>query len=216
MTVMPHLTCVAQSRADITELVTNYRDAGIENLLALAGDAPVDGGAEVPTDFSHAVELIELAREVGDFSIGVAAFPEGHPRSPDLATDRLHLADKLRLADFGITQFFFSADDYFRMVDDLAALGVHTPVLPGLMLFVNVAGVRRMAGLNAASIPDALQRQLDAVADRPAAVRDLAVEVTAELARELLDRGAPGLHLYTLNFSSATRLVHARLGLGRS
>lgn len=211
MTVMPHLTCVAQSRADIAGLVGGYRDAGIENLLALAGDAPADGPADLPSDFSHAVELIELARSVGDFSIGVAAFPEGHPGSPDLVSDRRHLAEKLRLADFGITQFFFSADDYFRMVDELADLGVDKPVLPGLMLFVNVDGLRRMARLNAATIPDVLERRLDEVAGQPSAVRDLAVDVCAELAQELLERGAPGLHLYTMNFSSATRRLHSRL-----
>ncbi len=211
MTVMPHLTCVAQSRAEITGLVSSYRDAGIENLLALAGDAPADGRADLPSDFSHAVELIELARTVGDFSIGVAAFPEGHPRSPDLASDRRHLAEKLQLADFGITQFFFSADHYCRMVDELAELGVHKPVLPGLMLFVNVDGLRRMARLNDTTIPVALERRLDEVAGQPAAVRDLAVEVCAGLAGELLERGAPGLHLYTMNFSSATRRLHARL-----
>jgi methylenetetrahydrofolate reductase (NADPH) len=149
---------------------------------------------------------------VGEFAIGVAAFPEGHPRSPDLAEDRRHLADKLRLADFGVTQFFFSVDHYLRMVDDLADLGVDTPVVPGLMLFVNVDGLRRMAAVNGTQIPDDLQRHLDAVADSPAKVRDLAVDVTAELCAELLDRGAPGLHLYTMNYSSACRRLYERLG----
>jgi methylenetetrahydrofolate reductase (NADPH) len=211
MTVMPHLTCVAQTRPEIRALVEGYRDAGIDNLLALAGDPPV-GDEPVSSDFHYAVELIELARGVGEFSIGVAAFPEGHPRSPDLATDRRHLADKLRLADFGVTQFFFSVDDYLRMVDDLAALGVDTPVLPGLMLFVNVDGLRRMAAVNGTNIPDDLQRRLDLVAGTPAKVRDVAVDVTAELCAELLERGAPGVHLYTMNFSSACHLLYERLG----
>jgi len=169
----------------------------------------------MPSDFTYATELIELARELGDFSIGVAAFPEGHPRSNDLETDRRLLAAKLQLADFGITQFFFDADDYFRMVDDLAALGCHTPVLPGVMSFVNVEGLRRMARLNAAAIPADLERRLDLVDGKPPEVRELAVEVCTELSRRLLDGGAPGLHLYTLNFSRGTNEILANLGLAR-
>jgi methylenetetrahydrofolate reductase (NADPH) len=194
--------------------VTGYRDAGIENLLALGGDPPAEGGAELPSDFTFATELIELARDLGDFSIGVAAFPEGHPRSADLTSDRERLAAKLQRADFGITQFFFDADVYFRMVDDLAALGCDTPVLPGVMAFVNVEGVRRMARLNATAIPAHLERRLDEVDGDPPAVRELAVEVSTELCRRLLDGGAPGLHLYTLNFSRGTSEILANLGLG--
>ena len=216
MTVMPHLTCVAHSRAQISEIVTGYRDAGIDNLLALGGDPPAEtDGEPLPSDFTYATELIELARELGDFSIGVAAFPEGHPRSNDLETDRRLLAAKLQLADFGITQFFFDADDYFRMVDDLAALGCHTPVLPGVMSFVDVEGPRRMARLNAAAIPADLERRLDLVDGKPPEVRELAVEVCTELSRRLLDGGAPGIHLYTLNFSRGTNELLANLGLAR-
>jgi methylenetetrahydrofolate reductase (NADPH) len=140
------------------------------------------------------------------------------PRSPratrGLPSDRRRLADKLRLADFGITQFFFDADDYFRMVDDLAALGCDTPVLPGVMAFVNVEGLRRMARLNNAAIPADLERRLDLVDGKPPEVRELAVEVSTQLCRRLLDGGAPGLHLYTLNFSRGTREILANLGLG--
>jgi methylenetetrahydrofolate reductase (NADH) len=215
MTVMPHLTCVAHRRDQITEIVAGYREAGIENLLALGGDPPAEAdGAALPSDFTYATELIELARDLGDFSIGVAAFPEGHPRSADLPSDRERLAAKLRLADFGITQFFFDADVYFRMVDDLAALGCDTPVLPGVMAFVNVEGVRRMARLNGTAIPPGLERRLDAVDGKPPAVRELAVEVCTELCRRLLDGGAPGLHLYTLNGSRGTTEILANLGLG--
>jgi methylenetetrahydrofolate reductase (NADPH) len=213
MTVMPHLTCVAHTRSQLTEIIGGYRDRGIENLLALGGDPPADG-VEYPADFAYATELIEFAKEIGDFSIGVAAFPENHPRSPDTASDREFLAAKLRMADFGITQFFFDADDYFRMVDELAALGVDTPVLPGIMAFVNVDGLRRMSGLNNTAIPDDLQARLDAVAGKPAEVRELAVEVCTELGERLIAGGAPGLHLYTLNFPRATKEIWANLGLG--
>ena len=212
LTVMPHLTCVAHSRDEVTEIVTGYAAAGIENILALGGDPPADGQVH-PTDFTYATELIEVVRGVGDFSVGVAAFPEGHPRSTDLATDRRHLAAKLEQADFGITQFFFDADHYFRMVDDLAALGCTTPVLPGVMLFLNVEGLRRMSAMNGTHIPPTLGSRLDAVADDPPSVRAVAVDVATDLCRRLLDGGAPGLHLYTMNFSSATKELYERLEL---
>ena len=212
MTPMPHLTCVAHTRAELVEIVSGYRDSGLENILALGGDPPADG-VEYPTDFHYATELIEVVRAVGDFSVGVAAFPEGHPRSPDLAADRRRLADKLRAADFGITQFFFRAEDYFRMVSDLADLGVDTPVLPGVMAFVNVPGLRRMAALNGTVIPDELERRLDEVEGTPSAVRELAVEVCTPLIAELLEGGAPGVHLYTMNFPRAAKEIWANLGL---
>lgn len=212
MPVMPHLTCVGHTRAQITEIVTGYRELGIENLLALGGDPPTDGH-RIADDFHYASELIEAARELGDFAIGVAAFPELHPRSPDRETDRRHLAAKLRLADFGITQFGFDADDYFRMVDELAALGVSTPVIPSVMLFTNVDGLRRMAGLNGAALPAELERGLDRVAGEPTEVRKLSVEWGTRLIQQLFDRGVPGVHLYTMNFSRATVEVCANLGL---
>jgi methylenetetrahydrofolate reductase (NADPH) len=215
MTVMPHLTCVGHSRAAITDIVTGYRDLGIENLLCLGGDPPIDGSA-ADGDFRYAVELIDAARSIGDFSIGVAAFPELHPRSPDRETDRRHLAEKLRVADFAITQFGFTAADHFRLVDELAVLGIDKPVVPGVMLFTNVGGVRRMAGLNNAAIPDDLQRRLDEVDGDPRRVRELAVEVGTALTQELLEGGVPGVHLYTMNASRATFDLYANLGLGRA
>jgi methylenetetrahydrofolate reductase (NADPH) len=213
MTVMPHLTCVGHTREQITDIVTDYREMGIENILALGGDPPADGSA-LASDFSYATELIDATREIDDFSIGVAAFPELHPRSPDRDTDRRYLAAKLRVADFGITQFGFDSGDYLAMVDELAALGVETPVLPGVVLFVNVDGLRRMSAMNNAAIPPALDRALDAVAGNPSEVRKLAVEWGTRLTAELLERGAPGIHFYTLNASRATLDVYANLGLG--
>jgi methylenetetrahydrofolate reductase (NADPH) len=212
MTPMPHLTCVAHRRDEVVSIVEGYRDAGLHNILALGGDPPE--GEVVESDFEFATDLIEVVREVGDFSIGVAAFPEGHPRSPDLATDRQHLARKLEQADFGITQFFFRAEDYFRMRDDLAALGVDKPVLPGIMAFVNVDGLRRMSAMNGTVIPDELESRLDQVAGDPPRVRELAVETSVPLIEELLAGGAPGVHLYTLNFPRAAREIWAALGLG--
>jgi methylenetetrahydrofolate reductase (NADPH) len=213
MMVMPHLTCVGHTRAEVVDIVTGYRDVGLDNLLALAGDPPADGPAP-PSDFRYAVDLIELVRDLGDFSVGVAAFPELHPKSGgDRATDRRHLADKLRLADFGITQFFFKADDYFRMLDELAELGVDTPVLPGVIPVTNFAQVERFAKLAGAAFPSDLAGELEAVSHMPDEVRRIGVEVACRLTQELLDRGAPGIHFYTLNFSRATKEIWANLGL---
>lgn len=213
MTPMPHLTCVAHTHAQVSDIVTGYRDAGLENLLALGGDAPADDGSEIRSDFRYATELIELAKSIGDFSTGVAAFPEGHPRSPDRDTDRRLLAAKLQAADFGITNFFFDAADYFRMRDELSALGVDKPVIPGIMLFVNVDGLRRMASLNACTIPPALDARLDAVDGKPGDLRALAVDAASELCTELLAGGAPGLHIYTLNYARATKELVSNLSL---
>lgn len=195
---MPHLTCVGQSRTELRELLETYRAAGIDNVLALAGDPPADGSPSIG-DFTYATELIELIRSVGDFSIGVAAFPELHPRSSDRAHDRRRLAHKLALADYGITQFFFEVEPYLRMVDEVAALGNDKPLLPGVMPFVNVAGIRRMSAMNCTQIPNGLQRRLDEVDGNPEATRELGVEVAADLIVKLREAGVPGLHLYALN-----------------
>lgn len=200
LVAMPHLTCVGHTRTEVLDLLRLYRSEGIENVLALAGDPPKDESSP-KGEFTYASELVEVAREVGGFSIGVAVFPEVHPRSTDRASDRQHLARKLEAADFGITQFFFEAEPYFRMRDELDALGATTPVLPGVMPIVNVAGARRMSAMNGASFPDWLAAKLDPVADDPAAVAEIGAEVAARLAAELLAGGAPGLHLYALNRS---------------
>jgi methylenetetrahydrofolate reductase (NADPH) len=212
MTAMPHLTCTGQTRGDIEALLSRYRDEGLENVLALAGDPPL--ADEPPGDFEFAVELIALAKEVSDFDIGVAAFPEIHPRSPDREADRRFLAEKLRLADFGITQFFWTADHYFRMRDELDALGVDTPIIPSVFPFISVASARRFTQVNGAELPQWLADRLDAVADDPEEVRKLGVEVASALAAELLEQDPPGLHLYTMNRAQSVRQIYANLGLG--
>jgi methylenetetrahydrofolate reductase (NADPH) len=211
---MPHLTCVGHTRADIAELLDHYADQGIENILALGGDPPADG-SEVEGDFEFASELVEQVRaHRGAFAIGVAAFPELHPRSPDRATDRRFLAAKLEAADFGMTQFFFSVDDYLRMAEELAALGIDKPILPGIMPIASVAGVVRMAGMNGSVIPGPLLDRLHAADGDAEAVRRIGVETATELGAALLAEGAPGLHLYALNRSESVREIHRNLGLG--
>ena len=214
ITAMAHLTCVGHSREQLVQLLDEYRAAGVSNILALAGDAPADDpDAAERGDFVHAIELVELIRECGDFSIGVAAHPEGHPRSPDLYSDRRHLADKLLLADFAITQFFFEPEPYLRLVEGLAAFGCEKPVVPGIMPVTNAAQVTRFAQLAGAEFPPHLAARFEAIADDPDAVRALGVELATELCRRLLDEGVPGLHFYTLNRSTATREIATNLGL---
>jgi len=211
---MAHLTCSGHTRAQIRELLDEYAAAGVHNILALAGDPPADG-SDPGGDFTYATELVELVRDhPGDFSVGVAAHPELHPRSAgDREADRRFLAAKLEAADFGVTQFFFEAGDYLRMVDDLAALGCTTPVLPGIMPPINVAGLIRMATMNGSVLPAPMMERLEPVADDHDAVRDIGVEVATDLSRRVLDAGAPGLHLYALNRSVSVLRIVENLGL---
>jgi methylenetetrahydrofolate reductase (NADPH) len=212
MTPMAHLCCAGHGEDELRVILGRYRDEGVENILALRGDPPAELKLP-PGDLAHAVDLVQLAREIGAFSIGVAAHPEGHPASPDRATDRRHLAAKLAVADFALTQFFFRLDDYLRLVDDLRALGVDRPVVPGIMPVTNYSQVARFAALSGAEFPADLAARLEAVAENPAEVRRIGVEVASQLCRDLLDAGAPGLHFYTLNRSPATRQIFANLGL---
>ena len=209
---MAHLTCVGHTRAEIEDIIATYVSAGVENVLALAGDPPKDGADARPSDYAYATDLIEHVRSIAPMSIGVAAHPEGHPRSPDLATDRRHLATKLQQADFAVTQFFFDLEHYQSLVNDLADLGVHKPVLPGIMPVTNLAQVERMAQLSGAAFPAWLRERLEKGAT-PEEVRDIGVEAATELCAALLEAGAPGLHVYTLNKSTATREIYAQLGL---
>lgn len=209
---MAHLTCVGHTRAEISSIVSTYVEAGVVNVLALGGDPPKDPADARPSEYDRAIDLVHHLREEFDVSIGVAAHPEGHPRSPDLATDRRHLADKLRLADFAITQFFFDVEHWVRLVDDLAALGVDKPVIPGIMPVTNIGQVERMAQLSGAAFPAWLRARLES-GTSPEDVRRIGVEAATELCAALLEAGVPGLHFYTLNKSTATREIYAHLGL---
>ena len=212
LTAMPHLTCVAHTRTELEEILSGFGREGVENVLALGGD-PVPG--EPGGELLYAQQLVELARSLGGRSIGVAAHPAGHPRSPDLATDRRNLAAKLELADFAITQFFFRVEEYLRLRDELAALGIDKPVIPGIMPVLSLRSVTRMAELSGYQLPPEVVARLEPVEDDPQAFRRTGIEIAAELCRALLAEGAPGLHFFTLNFSSATREIHRELGLGR-
>lgn len=214
-----HLVVAGASRAELAETVRRLADAGIRNVLALRGDPP--GGLDQvweahPDGLDHAEDLVRLLHEEGDFCVGVAAFPEGHPESADRDTDVKYLAQKCAAgADFATTQFFFEADDYFSLVAAARRLGCDVPIIPGVMPVTNVAQIEKMAALSGTALPQPLVDRLHVVADDPDAVRAVGVAVATDLCQQLLDGGAPGIHLYTLNKSTATREIFERLDTRR-
>ena len=211
LTPMAHLTCQGHVRAEIRDILNDYAADGVENILALGGDVPADG-EPAPSDYTYASELLDDVVADGRFSVGVAAHPEIHPRSSDRATDRQFLAAKLSRADFAITQFFFDLDVYVQMVNELADLGVTKPILPGIMPVTNKNQIRRMAELSGAAFPTWLAERLDRTDDADE-IRRIGVDAATELCQGLLDAGAPGLHFYTMNRSTATSEIYANLGL---
>ena len=211
LTAMAHLTCAAHTRDELAGIVTRYRDAGVENILALGGDPPKEMNLP-PGELAHATDLVALVRELGDFSVGVAVHPEGHPASSTRADDRRRQAAKLAEADFGLSQFFFEAPVWFEFLDELAELGVTTPVIPGIMPVLNVRAVKRMAEMSGAAFPRRLEQRLRAHEDDDEAMRAIGVEAATELCRDLLAGGVSSFHYYTLNRSNATREIYANLG----
>ena len=214
---MAHLTCVGATVAELRSVIGSYADAGLRNVLALRGDPPTGIGSEwVQTEggLAHADELVRLVRSLGDFCVGVAAFPEKHPESASLDEDARVLAAKQEAgAEFAVTQLFFRAEDYVALVDRARAVGCTMPIVPGLMPLTNITQLERFAQLAGTAFPDGLAARFRAVGDDPTAVHALGVEAASELATELLEAGAPGLHFYTLNRSTSTREIYAGLGL---
>jgi methylenetetrahydrofolate reductase (NADPH) len=215
LTAMAHLTCAAHRVTELVDIVTRYRDAGVQNILALRGDPPKD--LDLPaSELDHAADLVALVRDIGDFSVGVAVHPEGHPASIERHDDRRRQAEKLAVADFGVSQFFFEPHVWFEFLDDLAAEGVTTPVIPGIMPVTNVKSVKRMAELSGADFPQWLEDRLRAVEDDEVAMHRVGVEAAVELCRELMAGGVTSFHFYTLNRSPATREIYTDLGLAPS
>ena len=216
LTPVAHLTCVGHSRDELRHIVGRYADAGIRHVLALRGDPPGGPGqpwTPHPDGLNYAVDLVRLVLQLGSFTVGVAAFPEGHPEAASLDADADALVAKAEAgASFAVTQLFFRAADYVGLVQRVRDRGCDLPILPGIMPITNRSQVERFTTLSGTQVPAEVVEALQAAPDT-AAVRKVGVEVATRLCEELLEAGAPGLHFYTLNRSRATREIFDALAL---
>jgi len=216
ISTVAHLTCVGSTRSELIEILQSYQEAQITSILALRGD-PVGGPrapwTTTPDGLNYADELVQLAADFGGFTIGVAAFPDGHPASGgDFEKDIDVLIRKEGLgASFATTQFFFNVDQYERLVDRLAARGSSLAIIPGILPVTNVKLLHRMAELGGTAIPAQMATAFAKIESDPQAVRELGVEIATSLCQQLLAAGAPGLHFYTMNSSAATQEIYRKL-----
>ena len=211
-----HITCVGASRAELVAVLAQYKSAGIRKVLALRGDPPTGPRGEwvhTPDGLDHADELVALAVESG-FDVGVAVFPDGHPASKNRAEDLLTLRRKVEAgASFAISQFFFEASSWERLMTEAARADLKLSLIPGIMPVTNVKQLIRFAELSGTQIPHSIRSKFESIADDPSAVARMGVEMATNLCQELLTMGVDALHFFTLNSSPATREIVTNLGL---
>ena len=216
LTTMAHLTCIKHTQAEIGGILDEAARRGIQNILALRGDPPPgEEWAQTEGGFEFASELVEFLRERGGFGIGAAGFPEGHIDCAEgREIDWRHLVGKINCgADFVITQMFFDNADYFRLADYLKGQCVAVPLFPGIIPVANAGQIKKFSAMCGAKLPELFSSRLDELGDDADAVREYGIEYATGQCRELLERGAPGLHFYTLNKSKAVLQILANLGL---
>lgn len=209
----PHLSCVGSTRAGIAQILATYRAQNIRRLVALRGDLP--SGTATAGEFRYASELIGFIRETQgpDWQIEVAAYPEYHPQQRYAKRDLQHFADKVKSgANSAITQFFFNADAYFHFVDEVRALGVTVPIVPGVMPILNYARIAQFAARDGIEIPRWVALKMEGFMDDAASIRAFGLEVVSRLCERLVSGGAPGIHFYTLNQSALALEICRRLG----
>jgi methylenetetrahydrofolate reductase (NADPH) len=210
----PHISCIGSSRENIRATLATYREKGIRHLVALRGDLP--SGSAGAGDFRYANELVEYIRaETGDwFHIDVACYPEYHPQAPSPASDLTNFKRKVEAgANSSITQYFFNAESYYQFVDAATAAGIGIPIVPGVMPIISFSKLARFSDACGAEIPRWIRRKMESFGDDAASVRAFGLDIVTALCARLLERGAPGLHFYTLNHASLTTIIWQRLGL---
>lgn len=214
--VLAHLTCVGATKDDIAAILAAFKKEHIENILALRGDPPAgsDKFEKTKGGFAHANELVSFITDEGSFSIGAAGYPQGHIEAPSLTADIANLKRKVDAgADFLISQFFFDNDDFYNFVDKTAREKINIPIIPGIIPILNYKSIKRMAELNGHELPEALNKNIEKIADKPEELEKYGIEYATRQAQDLIDNGVRGIHFYCMNRSMPLQKILSNLSL---